>query len=105
MEPKPPGVKAAWSRSRLEPPYFAWSWSWLRDLGFPEPEPPKKVAAPQHCFSGPRPATTLVLMVTCLAEEQTIEFCWGSISQFDFEDEEQACWTQQIFYYKSFPTL
>ena len=32
-----------------EPPFFAWSRSRLRDLGFQEPEPPKKVAAPRHC--------------------------------------------------------
>ena len=29
--------------------FFAWSRSRLRNLGCPEPEPPKKVAAPQHC--------------------------------------------------------
>ena len=39
-----------WSRSRLEPEatQFGRSQSGLRDLGFPEPELPKKVAAPQH---------------------------------------------------------
>ena len=39
-----------WSWSRLEPPFLPWSRSWLRDFGHlePEPEPPKKVAAPQH---------------------------------------------------------
>ena len=28
----------------------AWSRSRLRDPGHQEPEPPKKVAAPQHCY-------------------------------------------------------
>ena len=39
-EPEPTQVGRSWSRSRL------------RDLGDlePEPEPPKKVAALQHCF-------------------------------------------------------
>ena len=29
----------------LEPPFFAWSRSQLRELGLPDPEPPKKLAA------------------------------------------------------------
>ena len=33
-----------------EPPFFAWSWGRLWDLGSPEPVRHKKVAAPQHCF-------------------------------------------------------
>ena len=37
----------AWSRSQ---PQFGRSRSRLRDLGLPELEPPKKVAAPQHCI-------------------------------------------------------
>ena len=39
------------NRSRLEPLFFAWCGSQLRNLGLPEPvpEPSKKVAAPQHC--------------------------------------------------------
>ena len=46
---------SVWSQSRLflprarpEPTQFVRSRSRLRDLGLPEPEPPKKVAAPQH---------------------------------------------------------
>ena len=39
MEPEPPGAA-----------FFGWSRSRLRDLGLLEPEPPKKVAAPQHCL-------------------------------------------------------
>ena len=38
----------------LEPPFLAGAGVRLRDLGLPEPEPPKKVAGPQHwcreCF-------------------------------------------------------
>ena len=50
---------SAWSRGRLEPPFFCLEpeptqfsrvRSRLRDLGLPEPEPPEKVAAPQHCL-------------------------------------------------------
>ena len=42
-----------------ETTFYSWSWrqpnfgrsqSRLRDLRLPEPEPPKKVAAPQHWF-------------------------------------------------------
>ena len=41
---------AAFFRLEPEPTQFGWSQSRsrLRDLGRPEPEPPKKVAAPQH---------------------------------------------------------
>ena len=47
MEPEPPG--AAWSRLFLP---WSRSRSRLRDLGHLElePEPPKTVAAPQHCL-------------------------------------------------------
>ena len=40
------GAGAAWSWSRLEPEptQFGLSWSRLRDLGLPEPEPPNIVA-------------------------------------------------------------
>ena len=46
---------SVWSRSRLfclepEPTQVGRSRSRLRDLSNQEPEPPKKVAAPQHCF-------------------------------------------------------
>ena len=65
---------SVWSRSRLEPPqpgaaFFCpraeddpiWSEQesaplWLQDLGLPEPEPPKKVTAPQHCQIANSPA-------------------------------------------------
>ena len=36
--------------SRLEPTQYGRSQNRLRDLGLPEPELPKKVAAPQHCL-------------------------------------------------------
>ena len=39
------GAGAAWSR------HFLPGAGRLRGLERPEPEPPKKVAAPQHCFS------------------------------------------------------
>ena len=47
MEPEPP--RAAFFLLEPEPTQVGWSWSqsWLRDLGHQEPEPPKKVAAPQ----------------------------------------------------------
>ena len=48
MEPEPPG--AAFFCLELEPTQVGRSRSRLRDLGHLEPEPPKKVAAPQHCF-------------------------------------------------------
>ena len=48
MEPEPPG--AASFCLEPEPTQVGRSRSWLRDLGYQEPEPPKKVAAPQHCF-------------------------------------------------------
>ena len=38
-----------------EPNQFGRSRSRLRDLRLPEPEPPKKVAAPQHCQAVPHP--------------------------------------------------
>ena len=44
-EPEPPFLPEP------EPTQFGRSWSRLRDFGLPEPEPPKKVAAPEHCFS------------------------------------------------------
>ena len=48
MEPEPPG--AAIFCLEPEPTQFGRSRSRLQDLGLPEPEPPKKVAAPQHWF-------------------------------------------------------
>ena len=50
MEPEPP--RAASFCLELEPTQVGRSRSQLRDLGHqePEPEPPKKVAAPQHCW-------------------------------------------------------
>ena len=45
MEPEPPFFLL-----ELEPTQFGRSRSRLRDLGLPELEPPKKVAAPQHCI-------------------------------------------------------
>ena len=51
---------SVWSRSRLElflpgtEPTNSGR-SRLRDLGLPEPEPPKKVAAPQHCLLQTKP--------------------------------------------------
>ena len=36
--------------ARREPEPTQFGRSRLRDLGLPEPEPPKKVAAPQHCL-------------------------------------------------------
>ena len=47
MEPEPPG--AAFFCLEPEPTQVGQSWSRLQDLGHPEPEPPKKVVAPQHC--------------------------------------------------------
>ena len=44
MEPEPPGAGSFC----LEPAQVGRSRSRLRDLGPQEPEPPKKVAAPQH---------------------------------------------------------
>ena len=44
-------ARAAWSRLfclEPEPTQFVQSRNRLQDLGLPEPEPPKKVAAPQH---------------------------------------------------------
>ena len=49
-EPEPPG--AAFFCLEPEPTQVGRSRSRLRDLGDPEPEPPKKVAAPQHCGTG-----------------------------------------------------
>ena len=43
----------SWSRPFLPGAsgfFFAWSRSHVRQLGRPEPEPAKKVAAPQHWF-------------------------------------------------------
>ena len=51
MEPEPPG--AASFCLEPEPTQVGRSRSRLRDLGHQEPEPPKKVAAPQHCISDP----------------------------------------------------
>ena len=48
MEPEPPG--AAFFCLEPEPTQVGRSWSRLRDLGHLEPEVPKKVAAPQHCW-------------------------------------------------------
>ena len=47
------GAGAAWSRHFLPGagPVFLHGAGRLRGLERPEPEPPKKVAAPQHCFS------------------------------------------------------
>ena len=47
MEPEPPG--AASFCLEPEPTQVGRSRSRLRDLGHLEPEPPKKVVAPQHC--------------------------------------------------------
>ena len=46
------GAGAAWSPLfclEPEPNQVGQNRSRLRDLGLPEPEPPKKVVAPQHC--------------------------------------------------------
>ena len=48
MEPEPPG--AASFCLEPEPTQVGRSRSRLRDLGNQEPEPPKKVAAPQHWY-------------------------------------------------------
>ena len=48
MEPEPQG--AAFFTLEPEPTQVGRSRSRLRDLGHLEPEPPKKVAAPQHWF-------------------------------------------------------
>ena len=55
LEPEPTQV----GRSR--------SWSRLRDLGHQEPEPPKKVVAPQHCFSLQHPLHIQVLTMAQVA--------------------------------------
>ena len=47
MEKEPPGTASFCLEP--EPTQVGWSRSRLRDLGHQEPEPPKKVAAPQHC--------------------------------------------------------
>ena len=53
MEPEPPG--AAFFTPEPEPTQVGRSRSQLRDLGHleqeQEPEPPKKVAVPQHCLT------------------------------------------------------
>ena len=48
MEPEPPG--AAYFCLEPEPTQIGRSRGQLRDLGHAEPEPPKTVAAPQHCL-------------------------------------------------------
>ena len=55
MKPEPPG--AASFCLELELTQVGRSRSWLRDLGHQEPEPPKKVAAPQHCGVYPKHST------------------------------------------------
>ena len=47
MEPEPPGAASFCLEPELT--QVGWSRSRLWDLGIQEPEPPKKVAAPQHC--------------------------------------------------------
>ena len=47
-EPEPPG--AAFFYLEPEPTQVGRSQSWLWDIGHPELELPKKVAAPQHCL-------------------------------------------------------
>ena len=62
------GAGAAWSRLFLpgvtffclEPEPTQVGWSRLRDLRHLEPEPPKKVAAPQHCWKG-KASTNIVI--------------------------------------------
>ena len=51
MEPEPPGAAFfAWSRSQFG---RSRSQCLIRNLRLPEPEPPKKVAAPQHWVPSP----------------------------------------------------
>ena len=62
------GAGAAWSRLFLpgvtffclEPEPTQVGWSRLRDLRHLEPEPPKKVTAPQHCWKG-KASTNIVI--------------------------------------------
>ena len=49
MEPEPPGAAFFCLQPEPELTQVGRSRSWLRYLGDQEPEPPKKVAAPQHC--------------------------------------------------------
>ena len=46
------GAGAAFFNLEPEPTQVGWSRSWsrLQGLGHLEPEPPKKLAAPQHCI-------------------------------------------------------
>ena len=53
MEPEPPGAAFFTLEPEPEPTQVGRSRSWLLDLGHLEPEPPKKVAAPQHWIHSP----------------------------------------------------
>ena len=69
LELEPPG--AASFCLEPEPTQVGRSRSRLRDLGHQEPEPPKKVAAPQHCFrvadiTTPRSLSSTVVSRTVL---------------------------------------